>query len=112
MHFEESIPERESCLSYSEFQTTLQLAANLANEHPINAREQSFEDSSTSHPMPFCWDEHLQVVTERCLTSQAIPIRGSKKGSARSTSSRDPEACTLNEFKTSGLKSDGTCSWW
>lgn len=45
MHFEESIPERESCLSYSEFQTTLQLAANLANEHPINARKQSFEDS-------------------------------------------------------------------
>ncbi|XP_073670277.1 uncharacterized protein [Paramisgurnus dabryanus] len=36
---------RESGLSYSEFQTTLQIAANLANERPIDARVQSHEDS-------------------------------------------------------------------
>lgn len=36
---------RETCLSYSELQTTLQLAANPANEHPIYARVQSLEDS-------------------------------------------------------------------
>lgn len=36
---------RESGLSYSELQTTLQLAANLANERPIDARVQSQEDT-------------------------------------------------------------------
>ncbi|XP_038139707.1 uncharacterized protein LOC119782698 [Cyprinodon tularosa] len=36
---------RESGLSFSEFQTTLQLAANLANERPIDARVQSREDT-------------------------------------------------------------------
>lgn len=36
---------RESGLSYSEFQTTLQMAANLANERPIDARVQSREES-------------------------------------------------------------------
>ncbi|RXN14669.1 gag-pol fusion poly [Labeo rohita] len=35
----------ESGLTYSEFQTMLQLAANLANERPIDARVQSREDS-------------------------------------------------------------------
>lgn len=35
----------ESGLSYSELQTTLQLAANLANERPIDARVQSHEDT-------------------------------------------------------------------
>lgn len=36
---------RESGLSYSELQTTLQLAANLANERPIDARVQCQEDT-------------------------------------------------------------------
>lgn len=36
---------RESELSYSELQTTLQLAANLSNERPIDARVQSCEDT-------------------------------------------------------------------
>lgn len=36
---------RESGLSYSELQTTLQLAANLSNERPIDARVQSQEDT-------------------------------------------------------------------
>lgn len=35
---------KESALSYSEFQTTLHLAANLANERPVDARIQSRED--------------------------------------------------------------------
>lgn len=35
---------RESGLSYSELQTTLQIAANLANERPIDARVQSQEE--------------------------------------------------------------------
>lgn len=35
---------RESSLTYSEFETTLHLAANLANERPIDARVQSRED--------------------------------------------------------------------
>ena len=35
---------RESSLSYSEFKTALLLAANLANEHLIDARVQSGED--------------------------------------------------------------------
>ena len=35
---------KESTLSYSEFQTTLCVAANLANEQPIDARVQSRED--------------------------------------------------------------------
>ncbi|XP_058477623.1 uncharacterized protein LOC131448851 [Solea solea] len=34
----------EASLSYSEFQTTLYIAANLANERPIDARVQSKED--------------------------------------------------------------------
>ncbi|RXN35876.1 gag-pol fusion poly [Labeo rohita] len=34
----------ESALTYSEFQTALQIAANLANERPIDARAQSRED--------------------------------------------------------------------
>lgn len=36
---------KESELTYSEFQTTLHIAANLANERPIDARVQSREDS-------------------------------------------------------------------
>lgn len=36
---------RESGLCFSELQTTLQLAANLANERPIDARVQSLEDT-------------------------------------------------------------------
>lgn len=36
---------RESGLSYGELQTTLQLAANLANEHPIDAKVRSHEDT-------------------------------------------------------------------
>jgi len=36
---------RETGLCFSEFQTTLQLAANLANERPIDARVQSLEDT-------------------------------------------------------------------
>ncbi len=36
---------KESGLSYSELQTTLQIAAKLANERPIDARVQSCEDS-------------------------------------------------------------------
>lgn len=36
---------KESGLCFSEFQTTLQLAANLANERPIDARVQSLEDT-------------------------------------------------------------------
>lgn len=35
----------ESGLTYSELQTTLQLAANLANERPIDAKMQSYEDT-------------------------------------------------------------------
>ncbi|XP_070403557.1 uncharacterized protein [Nothobranchius furzeri] len=35
---------KDSSLSYSEFQTTLQIAANLTNERPIGARTQSRED--------------------------------------------------------------------
>lgn len=37
---------RESGLCFSELQTTLQLAANLANERPIDARVQSLEDTA------------------------------------------------------------------
>lgn len=36
---------RESGLSYSELQMTLQLAANFSNERPINARAQSYKDT-------------------------------------------------------------------
>lgn len=35
---------KEFSLSYSEFQTALHLAANLANERPFDARVQSRED--------------------------------------------------------------------
>ncbi len=34
----------ESTLTYSEFQTALQMAANLSNERPIDARAQAQED--------------------------------------------------------------------
>ena len=44
----------ESGLSWSEFQTTLYTAANLANERPIDARTQSREDS-------------VQFITPNCL---------------------------------------------
>ncbi|KAL1256644.1 hypothetical protein QQF64_012189 [Cirrhinus molitorella] len=55
-------------LSYSEFQTTLQLAANLANERPMDARVQSCEDSvQYITPNAFFWDGHLQVVTSKHL---------------------------------------------
>lgn len=35
---------KESALCYTEFQTTIYLAANLTNEHPIDARIQIRED--------------------------------------------------------------------
>lgn len=57
---------KESSLSYSEFQTTLHIAANLTNERPIDARVQSREDC-------------IQYVTPNCLllgrASQSGDIR-------------------------------------
>ncbi len=77
MHRKEGIPEsgKESGLSYSELQTTLQIAAKLANERPIDARVQSCEDSvQYITPNTLYWDEHLQVVTLKHLTHK-LPLQ-------------------------------------
>lgn len=67
---------KESSLSYSEFQTALHLAANLANEHPIDARMTA---SSISHPILFFLVERLRVGISKPLTFPATPTRDSKQ---------------------------------